>query len=69
MIDETEIERMAADARRLRNAKLAETDWMVLPDRNPSEALLAWRQLLRDVTKHEGFPLEMPNIPINPPES
>jgi len=33
-----------------RNRRLAETDWWVLPDRTPTEAQLAYRQALRDIT-------------------
>lgn len=33
-----------------RNRRIAETDWWVLPDRTPTEAQLAYRQALRDIT-------------------
>ena len=33
-----------------RNRRLSETDWWVLPDRTPTEAQLAYRQALRDIT-------------------
>lgn len=33
-----------------RNAKLAETDWWVLPDRTATDEQLAYRQALRDIT-------------------
>lgn len=33
-----------------RNRLLAETDWWVLPDRTPTDAQLAYRQALRDIT-------------------
>lgn len=42
--------------RNTRNALMAETDWMTLPDNNPTEELLAYRQALRDITEQEGFP-------------
>ena len=32
-----------------RNARLAETDWWVLPDRTATEAQLAYRQALRNL--------------------
>jgi hypothetical protein len=35
-----------------RDRRMALTDWMVSPDRTPSEAQLAYRQALRDITKH-----------------
>jgi len=37
--------------RNTRNIKLAETDWWVLPDRNPTQAQLDYRQALRDITE------------------
>ena len=33
-----------------RDQRLAETDWWVLPDLTPTEAQLAYRQALRDIT-------------------
>jgi hypothetical protein len=33
-----------------RNRRLVETDWWVLPDCTPTEARLAYRQALRDIT-------------------
>lgn len=33
-----------------RNRRIAETDWWVLPDRTPTQAQLAYRQALRDIT-------------------
>ncbi len=36
--------------REVRNAKLAETDWWVLPDRTATDEQLAYRQALRDIT-------------------
>ena len=33
-----------------RSAKLAETDWWVLPDRTATDEQLAYRQALRDIT-------------------
>lgn len=35
-----------------RNRLLAESDWMVLPDRTPTSAQLAYRQALRDITNN-----------------
>jgi len=34
-----------------RNKLIAETDWWVLPDRNPTDAQKKYRQDLRDITK------------------
>lgn len=40
-----------------RNVLLAETDWMVLSDvPAASQAVLDYRQALRDITNQEGFP-------------
>ena len=36
--------------RNQRDAKIAETDWWVLPDRTPTQAQLDYRQALRDIT-------------------
>tara|TARA_Y100001937_G_scaffold30641_1_gene44021 strand:+ start:2680 stop:3000 length:321 start_codon:yes stop_codon:yes gene_type:complete len=36
--------------RHQRDAKIAETDWWVLPDRTPTQAQLDYRQALRDIT-------------------
>lgn len=33
-----------------RDRLIAETDWWVLPDRTPTDAQLAYRQALRDIT-------------------
>jgi hypothetical protein len=37
--------------RQLRNDLLAKSDWMVMPDRTPTQAQLEYRQALRDITK------------------
>jgi leucyl aminopeptidase (aminopeptidase T) len=39
-----------AGVRKQRDALLSETDWWVLPDRTPTDAQLAYRQALRDIT-------------------
>lgn len=39
------------DIRRLRNTKLAETDWWCVSDRKPTQAQLEYRQALRDITE------------------
>lgn len=41
------------EMREQRNEKLKETDILVLPDRSPSEELLAYRQALRDLPETE----------------
>lgn len=40
------------DLRRLRNTKLAQTDWWVLPDRTATQAQLDYRQALRDLPQN-----------------
>lgn len=45
-----------------RNAELARTDYMMLPDMNPTQDLIDYRQALRDAPEHPGWPLELPNI-------
>ena len=42
--------------RDLRNARLAETDWWVLPDRTPTDEQLAYRQALRDLPANTTDP-------------
>ena len=36
--------------RKMRNEKLANTDWWVMPDRTATQAQLDYRQALRDIT-------------------
>lgn len=50
-------QRKAQEVRAERDRRLAETDWMALPD-SPrcTPELLAYRQALRDVTDQPGFP-------------
>lgn len=57
-----ELEEMDRNCRKLRDAELARTDYMVLPDQNPTQELLDYRQSLRDAPAHEGWPLKTPNI-------
>ena len=50
----------AASVRSTRDAKIAETDWMVIKSAETGIALAAewatYRQALRDITEQEGFP-------------
>lgn len=59
-VNQEELDRLANQARQERNRKLAETDWMVLPDapirQAEREAVLRYRQALRDIPQQEGFP-------------
>lgn len=54
-----ENDRLAADARAERNAKLAETDWTASSDVTMSDAMTSYRQALRDVPAQEGFPSDI----------
>lgn len=59
----------AAEAREKRNALIAETDYMAMPDYPLDEerkaAVLAYRQALRDVPEQAGFPRQI-DWPIKP---
>jgi len=56
-------EDFAAEAREKRNALIAETDYLVMPDYPLDEerkaAVLAYRQALRDVPEQAGFPRQI----------
>lgn len=62
-------EEYAAEAREKRNALIAETDYLVMPDypldAEKKAALLAYRQALRDVPEQAGFPRQI-NWPVKP---
>lgn len=53
----------AAEAREKRNALIAETDYLVMPDYpldgEKKAAVLAYRQALRDVPEQAGFPRQI----------
>ena len=59
----------AADAREKRNALIAETDFLVMPDypldAEKKGAVLAYRQALRDVPEQAGFPRQI-DWPVKP---
>ena len=57
-----EIDEMDRAFREDRDAELARTDYMVLPDMNPTQELLDYRQALRDAPAHPNWPLEVPDI-------
>lgn len=46
----------AAEVRKERDRKLAETDWMALSDVTMSAEMTTYRQALRDITAQAGFP-------------
>ena len=53
-----EYDKLASEVRAKRNQLLAETDYTCLADRQPTDAMIAYRQALRDITKQNGFPYE-----------
>lgn len=62
-------EEYAAEAREMRNALIAETDYLAMPDYPLDEerkaAIFAYRQALRDVPEQAGFPRQI-DWPIKP---
>ena len=60
---------LAAEARAKRNALIAETDYMAMPDYplddEKKAAVLAYRQALRDVPEQAGFPRQI-DWPVKP---
>lgn len=62
-------EECAAEAREKRNALIAETDYLVMPDypldKERKAAVLAYRQALRDVPEQAGFPRQI-DWPVKP---
>ena len=59
----------AAEAREKRNALIAETDYMAMPDypldAERKAAVLAYRQALRDIPEQAGFPRQI-DWPVKP---
>ena len=49
-------DRVAAQVREERDAKLAETDWMASSDLTMSSEWVSYRSSLRDVPSQSGFP-------------
>ena len=49
-------DRLAAQVRAERNAKIAACDWRVLPDVLNGDVWKVYRQALRDVPEQAGFP-------------
>lgn len=68
-VPEPTTEEIAAQVRAKRDALLAETDFLMMPDyplgEEDATALKAYRQGLRDVPTQEGFPTEItwPDFP------
>lgn len=59
----------AAEARAKRNALIAETDYLAMPDyplpEDKRQAVIAYRQALRDVPEQAGFPRQI-DWPVRP---
>ena len=55
-IEKEKKEFLEQEIRQDRNALLRETDWMANSDVTMSDEWKAYRQALRDITKHEKFP-------------
>jgi len=62
-------EDLAAEAREKRNALIAETDYLAMPDypldAEKKAAVLAYRQALRDIPEQAGFPRQI-DWPVKP---
>lgn len=54
-----EYDKLASEVRAKRNQLLADTDYTCLADRQPTDAMIVYRQALRDITKQKGFPYEV----------
>lgn len=69
-VPEPTTEEIAAQVRAKRDALLAETDFLMMPDyplgEEDATALKTYRQGLRDVPTQEGFPTEItwPDFPV-----
>lgn len=68
-VPEPTLDELASQVRVERDMKIAETDYLAMPDYPLSDedkaAVMAYRQALRDVPAQEGFPLEVvwPGVP------
>jgi len=59
--------KIASENRSIRNNKLSETDFYALSDVTMSDAMITYRQALRDITKHNNWPnLSDSDWPIKP---
>jgi len=61
-ITQYELDEMSKNYRKQRDNELKRTDFMMLPDMNPDQDLIDYRQSLRDATSHPNWPLETPDI-------
>ncbi len=63
-----DLEKLAAEVRAERNARLTASDWTQVADAPVDQAAWAsYRQALRDITEQPGFPLDVtwPTMPEN----
>lgn len=65
VISDITTDEMASFIRQKRNNLLQQSDNEVLADRNPSDAMITYRQALRDITDQAEFPLNV-SWPIRP---
>ena len=54
--EQEQLELTAKSVRMKRNQLLSETDYLALSDNTMSEAMVVYRQALRDITDHVNFP-------------
>jgi len=58
---------MSDEMRKIRNAKLAETDWWAVSDRTMTQAQIDYRQALRDITDNADWPeINLADWPTKP---
>lgn len=58
-----DLKRLDFEMRNMRNAELLRTDHLMLPDMDtPDQALIDYRQALRDAPSTEGWPIVTPDI-------
>ena len=57
-VEQERLDGLSEQAKAKRDRLLAETDYMMMPDypMDDREAMKAYRQALRDITKQDGFP-------------
>ena len=57
-VEQERLDGLSEQAKAKRDRLLAETDYMMMPDYpiKDKEAMKAYRQALRDITKQDGFP-------------
>lgn len=56
---EAKLEELTVKAKEQRNKLLAATDWLALTDNTMSPEMAAYRQALRNISKQDGFPINI----------